>query len=307
MRTKYEATITFAKKEQAVIFQNEIVGQLSDGAWENSKPYNHWEFWSDVKIQVGAKIGVSGRIPYNQKRGYNLMTLIDGEICDLSERMRAYVAAYRSGLNDSTGWDAAEYLVGAGSYEKFVAKMERNDASYAPDKKYWVRYVNAIPAERASTIFAEFAKYSRAELIRDIRAIKEAMKTDTDKAPTTPVQPELPVQGPVDEKFEEFKKENRFNSYEIEVDGKKFITCEKPTAIKARYPKCKFTGWTGPVKPKVKLSGQNGNIFNLGGIATSALKQAGQGDTAKKMQEEIFNSGSYDNALQVIMKYCDVE
>ena len=59
-------------------------------------------------------------------------------------------------------------------------------------------------------------------------------------------------------------------------------------------------------KPKVKLSGQNGNIFNLLGIATKALRKAGKEVEANKMLKEAVESHSYDEAIQVIMKYVEV-
>jgi hypothetical protein len=40
-------------------------------------------------------------------------------------------------------------------------------------------------------------------------------------------------------------------------------------------------------KPVAKLIGENGNIFNLLGIANRALKNAGQYEQASKMFEEI--------------------
>lgn len=58
-------------------------------------------------------------------------------------------------------------------------------------------------------------------------------------------------------------------------------------------------------KPKVKLVGQNGNVFNLMGIASKALKRAGQYDEAKKMSEECMKSGSYSEALAKIQEYVD--
>ena len=61
------------------------------------------------------------------------------------------------------------------------------------------------------------------------------------------------------------------------------------------------------MKPTIVLTGQDGNIFNLIGIASRALKRSGQSEEAKKMQNEAFASGSYHEALAVIMKYCDVE
>ena len=43
-------------------------------------------------------------------------------------------------------------------------------------------------------------------------------------------------------------------------------------------------------KPEVQLIGQDGNVFNLLGICTKALKRAGQADKAKDMTERIFKS-----------------
>ena len=61
------------------------------------------------------------------------------------------------------------------------------------------------------------------------------------------------------------------------------------------------------VKPKCKLVGENGNIFNLMGIASRTLKKAGLKEQAVEMRERIFKSESYDKALQIIMEYVDAE
>jgi hypothetical protein len=60
-------------------------------------------------------------------------------------------------------------------------------------------------------------------------------------------------------------------------------------------------------KPKAKLIGQDSNVFNLVGIASQALRRAGKRDEAKAMTERVFASGSYDEALSIIMEYCEVE
>ena len=60
-------------------------------------------------------------------------------------------------------------------------------------------------------------------------------------------------------------------------------------------------------KPRVKLTGENGNVFNLIAICSKALKEAGQADKAKEMGEKIFKCGSYDKALAIMMDYCEVE
>lgn len=60
-------------------------------------------------------------------------------------------------------------------------------------------------------------------------------------------------------------------------------------------------------KPTIKLVGENGNIFNLIGIASKALKEEGQHDKAKEMSEKCMTSESYEEALGIIMEYCEVE
>lgn len=58
-------------------------------------------------------------------------------------------------------------------------------------------------------------------------------------------------------------------------------------------------------KPKVKLVGQNGNIFNILGIASRALKEAGYADEAKEMQTKVFASDSYEEDLAIVLQYVD--
>lgn len=58
-------------------------------------------------------------------------------------------------------------------------------------------------------------------------------------------------------------------------------------------------------KPKVKLVGQNGNIFNILNIASIALKEAGYADEAKEMQTKVFASDSYEEALAIVLQYVD--
>lgn len=60
-------------------------------------------------------------------------------------------------------------------------------------------------------------------------------------------------------------------------------------------------------KPKAKLLGADGNIFNLLGIASRSLKKAGLFTEANEMQKKVFNSHSYEEALSIIMDYVEVE
>ncbi|MEA5024863.1 MAG: DUF4314 domain-containing protein [Desulfitobacterium hafniense] len=56
-------------------------------------------------------------------------------------------------------------------------------------------------------------------------------------------------------------------------------------------------------KPDAPLIGANGNIFNLMGIASRTLKEAGLGKEANEMFGRASASGSYEEALSIIGEY----
>ena len=59
-------------------------------------------------------------------------------------------------------------------------------------------------------------------------------------------------------------------------------------------------------KPDCPLIGQDGNIFNLMGIASRTLKQNGLADQAKEMCDRIHESGDYYKALGIIGEYVNI-
>lgn len=61
----------------------------------------------------------------------------------------------------------------------------------------------------------------------------------------------------------------------------------------------------GVVKPKVKLSNTDGNVFALLGQCTKALRKEGLQDKAKQLTEDVFNTHSYSDALAMMSKYVD--
>ena len=61
-----------------------------------------------------------------------------------------------------------------------------------------------------------------------------------------------------------------------------------------------------PEKPDCALIGQDGNIFNLVGIAERTLREHGLTDQAKEMKDRVFASGSYGEALCIIGEYVNI-
>lgn len=60
------------------------------------------------------------------------------------------------------------------------------------------------------------------------------------------------------------------------------------------------------VKPDCALIGQDGNIFNLLGIASRTLKQNSMADEAKEMCSRVTSSESYCEALNIIGEYVNI-
>lgn len=59
-------------------------------------------------------------------------------------------------------------------------------------------------------------------------------------------------------------------------------------------------------KPLCALIGQDGNIFNLVGIASRTLKQNGMHEESKEMYNRVFSSNSYEDALNIIGEYVEI-
>ena len=82
--------ITFRKADQATLFDLEIVGQLSDGYWENTNPMGHWKLWCTAEVKVGKNVG---RNFYPRKDNYDLLNK-DLLTC-VAQRMINYVKLAR--------------------------------------------------------------------------------------------------------------------------------------------------------------------------------------------------------------------
>jgi len=169
----------FPSKGLKAIFDVEIVGQLSDGAWENATPYNHWRFWSYLKTEVSSNGSWSFEFNPNvdytykyaiKKTAYNLLTLVGSITCDLSNRMRAYYidAEHNIGL----GRDA-EYLI------EGAIKGVRDLAAHPTLGEYWrnkLAKLEAVDDVSRMAFHIEYANYTRKHLIADLRLIKKQMK-----------------------------------------------------------------------------------------------------------------------------------
>lgn len=63
---------------------------------------------------------------------------------------------------------------------------------------------------------------------------------------------------------------------------------------------------TNQQKPICKLTGQDGNVYNLIGQAKVCLRHAGLKDQATEMSTRCLHADSYDAVLGIITEYLDV-
>ena len=59
-------------------------------------------------------------------------------------------------------------------------------------------------------------------------------------------------------------------------------------------------------KPFVQLSGEDGNAFSIIARCGKALRQSAHPEQEKEFTEKSFAASSYDEVLQLAMRYCDV-
>ncbi len=58
-------------------------------------------------------------------------------------------------------------------------------------------------------------------------------------------------------------------------------------------------------RPKCPIIGADGNIFNIMGIASRTLKRSDMAEKSKEMCSRVTSSGSYDEALGIIIEYVE--
>ena len=61
------------------------------------------------------------------------------------------------------------------------------------------------------------------------------------------------------------------------------------------------------IRPKMKLVGEDGNIFAILGRASRLLRHSGQADKATEMYERVTSSHNYYQALNIISEYVETE
>jgi hypothetical protein len=156
-------TLTVRTIEQAAAWL-ELDGQLSDGFWENARPNNHWQVWTDCKVEVGPEVG---RNFHARKDNYNFAAAELLEV--VGNRMLGIIRIARV-----CGLEIAAILEHAVDCE--TGKIDWT-ASWNQDRK---AAIEAHPLHLTTAVIdAALAvqDYGYRDMLRDLRELKAAVKT----------------------------------------------------------------------------------------------------------------------------------
>lgn len=156
-------TITFTSPSAAAIFDEELTGQFSDGMWENSRPYDHWKFWCNLKVAVGTENKVTTDCAWKcGKKNYNISSLFP-IIGDRMLKIGKMAKACGFGVDRRV----AEYM--PDSFEEWKACKASGNWEYEWTKKD----MEAVTEEQAAAYYA--TSYTMKDMKEDVKLIKAAM------------------------------------------------------------------------------------------------------------------------------------
>ena len=154
--------ITVANREQLILLECALKGQMSDGHWENSKPRGHWKDPCAAKVVIGPK----PHINFGVERRYNfaspeLLAAVGEDMLRLVMFARKYqglspaAVSFAVNENGEWAWDAEKHPY----YNKVKAELAAVGLNNKAEIDDAVRNLTG---------------YTMKDLRKDLKAIKEA-------------------------------------------------------------------------------------------------------------------------------------
>ena len=170
-------TIEFPTASARALWVCEILGQMSDGMWENTAPHDHWKFWHRLEPKVGCcKVTMyhGWWVPHRQKVAYNIAGLypIVGDRMRANAQMGRALASLGVEAPTCEQLEAGEYLDELGNLEGYKRYI---DAGMNIADSYRYPKVAAVPYEHLVKFYETL--YGLKDLKQDVAYIKRAMKT----------------------------------------------------------------------------------------------------------------------------------
>lgn len=171
-------TIYLRTNDQVALYSHELVGQISDGHWENSNPYMHWERPCRATVVLDPeKLAIN----FPTKRTYNFLSRDLLQV--VRERMKVLVQMSRAfGVDDARIY-SDYFFEFADNYKTYVYKAPVKHWVFAHNEAgefrhagpYYDKIRKILTETPKSAIDAALAvPYTNKDLTNDLRTIKAA-------------------------------------------------------------------------------------------------------------------------------------
>lgn len=179
MNSRADVILKVANFTQKILFDWELCGQISDGYWENTRPFNHWRVWCSAEIVVADNPKEIGRNFWPEKQNYNFAAPELLEV--VGERMLKY-AKLALALKDEEGFNKFFQPVINSKYEPRSIEyfIDENFNISAPNHEgeYWDGMRQAFGQLDLEWLSNQLKArdYKMADLKEDLNQLKEAIK-----------------------------------------------------------------------------------------------------------------------------------
>jgi hypothetical protein len=166
--------LVFANPEQVVLWNHEMAGQVSDGNWENSRPFDHWEDICGAEVSYSANPDDWGTQGFKPKRAYNFSSADLLEIVGDRALVAVQMAKAFPGISDKA-LDHSDQLVSKSDWDRLVEIAGRGD-------KYWVEMLDTLKTEIGLDDYEDIkfklndTLYDWADMVIDLRQMSEIIR-----------------------------------------------------------------------------------------------------------------------------------
>lgn len=165
MMNKKIGTMYLPTQSAIALWECEFTGQLSDGMWENSRPYDHYKFWFQLDVKLGPEPMVNvPQYTYCRKNQYAFGKLFP----IIGDRMLKIGRMGQVTLDDKA-LRASQYMPAT------LIEWREKKAGGKWEYDFIATYMDAVTDEIAVSFY--LARYTKKDFLDDVEAIKAAMLT----------------------------------------------------------------------------------------------------------------------------------
>lgn len=159
----------------AALFEHVLLGQFSDGKWENSTPHDHWKPWGNLEVvfDQGCTPRVEGGSGF-RKKNYNLLGLLEYIEDEMLALCRMTLAAEYLGVElTRDARHAAEYM--PATLAEWT--MHKSSSPLCKWADHVATYMADVTPELARAFYEHEKSYTVKDLKKDLALCKAAIST----------------------------------------------------------------------------------------------------------------------------------